>query len=210
MTSYSAQIRKQISYSGCLCYLGQQHDPRNTLCTMALELLLPGFRTEYSWGEEGLLWVWSPEFVGSGSEDTKLKDISWLVQCAEPPFSSDLTMIGFLHGWFSSVFMLSRATGYTHGYTQTFTSEQEIASFLEWTPDNPCPNIPLRDMLEKKAKFLDKLLMQESESEESPDLQRVQSEDDEHEHEDENEILDLQPMMTTQWTLSRKRRTATT
>ena len=87
----------------------------NTLYTMALELLLPGFRRSFPWGEEklgdlveGLLWVWSPEFMASKdlqqeADQTRRQhymNIQWLLQCAEPPVSQDLTMIGFLHGWF--------------------------------------------------------------------------------------------------------------
>ena len=174
MTYYSAETRKTLSHSGCLYYLNQPHDPGNSLYTMALELLLPELRLGVcrGWGEEklgdlveGLLWVWSPGFLKSDDyKSFKAKHISWLVQLAQPPPTKDLTMIGFVHGWFSSVFMLSRATG----YTQRITDWREIPTFLQWSPENCCPNAELRAEMNKRSQLLDELVMSESESEESP------------------------------------------
>ena len=189
LVEYPAQFRKHISHGGCLYYYGQAHDPGNTLYTMALELLLPGFRRSFPWGEEklgdlveGLLWVWSPEFMASEdlqqeADQTRRQhymNIQWLLQCAEPPVSQDLTMIGFLHGWFSSVFMLSRATG----YTQPFSNVEELLTFRDWTPQNSCPNKKMRAQLEAMALKLDQILMQESESEESLDPYHCKGDED--------------------------------
>ena len=186
MTHYSAETRKTLSHSGCLYYLSQPHDPGNTLYTMALELLLPDLRPGVcnGWGEEklgdlveGLLWVWSPEFLKSDDyKNLKAQniDISWLVELAQPPPTKHLTMIGFVHGWFSSVFMLSRATG----YTQVVTDWSEIPTFLQWSPQNCCPNAELRAERKKRSQWLDDLVTSESESEESP-LLLSESEDDE-------------------------------
>ena len=186
MTHYSAETRKTLSHSGCLCYLSQPHDPGNTLYTMALELLLPELRLGVcqNWGEEklgdlveGILWVWSPELLKSDDyKNLKAQhiDISWLVVLAQPPPTKDLTMIGFVHGRFSSVFMLSRATG----YTQPITDWSEIPTFLQWSPDNCCPNAELRAERKKRSQWLDDLVMSESESEESP-LPLSECEDDE-------------------------------
>ena len=124
---------------------------------------------------EGLLWVWSPGFLKSDDyKSLKAKHISWLVQLAQPPPTKDLTMIGFVHGWFSSVFMLSRATG----YTQRITDWREIPIFLQWSPENCCPNAELRAEMNKRSQLLDELVMSESESEESP-LPQSEGEDDE-------------------------------
>ena len=186
MTHYSAETRKTLSHSGCLYYLSQPHDPGNTLYTMALELLLPDLRLGVcnNWGEEklgdlveGLLWVWSPEFLKS-KDFKKMKaqhiDISWLVKLAQPPPRKDLTMIGFVHGWFSSVFMLSRASG----YTQVIKDWSEIPTFLQWSPQNCCPNAELRAWRLKRSQWLDDLVMSDSECEESP-LPVSEGEDDE-------------------------------
>ena len=177
MTWYLAEIRKTLSHSGCLYCLNQPHDPGNSLYAMALELLVPELRRGFcqTWGEEkvadlveGLLWVWADDY-----KSFEAKNISWLVEQAQPPPTTDLTMIGFVHGWFSSVFMLSRATG----YTQRITDWAEIPTFLQWSPENCCPNAELRAKMDERSQLLDKLVISESESEESP-LPQSEGEDD--------------------------------
>ena len=74
----------------------------------------------------------------------------------------------------SSVFMLSRATG----YTQPFSNVEELLTFRDWTPQNSCPNKKMRAQLEAMALKLDQILMQESESEESLDPYHCKGDED--------------------------------